>query len=138
MRLQKTRDRILGDDHFGETLRRARAEHGVPVSLIARKARLSTDYIYKIERKASDTPNEQIIERIASAFDGELADSFIVASGRMPDDVMRFMSAYPIFCIRLLRNMSRLNLEGLRYVAMKLSAILDSVPPSNVASSASA
>lgn len=138
MRLQKTRDGILGEDRFGEVLRKARTAHGVPVATIARKARISTDYIYKIERRASDAPNEQIIERIASAFDGELADSFIVASGRMPDDVMRFMSAYPVFCIRLLRNMSRLNRDGLKYVATKLSAILESIPSRSESSSISA
>lgn len=136
-RLTKNQYRI-GPNHFGTRLRELRRQQEVPAALVARRAGISEDYIYKMENGVTDAPNEDIIRKIASVFKDDVTDELVFSSGRLPEDVTSFIFRYPVFSIRVLRNLSLLNHSGLKYVSSKIEQILGSLHQDNDATAATA
>lgn len=136
-RLSKNQYRI-GPNGFGERLRELRRQQEVSAATVARRAGISEDYVYKLERGVTDAPNEAIIRKIASVFKDDVSDELVFSSGRLPEDVTSFIFRYPVFSIRLLRNLSLLNHSGLRYVSSRIEQILHSLHQGSDATAATA
>lgn len=125
-------------NRFGETLSLLREKADVSVAQLARQGGVSEDYVYKMIRGVSPPPNDSLIKSMSSVFGDDVSDELIMSAGRFPEDVERFVSLYPVFCVRVLRSLARLNRSGLAYVARRLESILSTLPSVEEESAATA
>lgn len=138
MRFSKPRG--IGVDEFAVTLKRLRTEHDVSVASLAAAARVTEDYIYKMERGVTAAPADEVLERLCSAFPepSQAFDQLVWSAGRLPSDVMRFVRMYPVFVIKLLRNLAHLSPSGLKYTVARFQSTLESLPVDRSQASATA
>lgn len=76
-------------------LRTTRESQKVTLTDLARRARVSTGYLSRIERgERSRQPSEKLLLRLASAL-AIPADRILVSAGRLPKDVRVFLLSNP-------------------------------------------
>jgi transcriptional regulator with XRE-family HTH domain len=84
-------------------IRNARAEADLSLRVLAQRVRCSPSHLSRLERgERGHVPSKRLIERLARAL-GLNLDVLLLASGRIPADVLHAMQKTPNACNRVRR-----------------------------------
>jgi transcriptional regulator with XRE-family HTH domain len=90
---------------LGTLIREARERAGLTLADLAKRCRISSSYLCRIEQGARERrPSTKLLERIAVAL-GLETDAVFAVAGRLPADVERYLLSSPGAMQKLRRQM---------------------------------